>query len=266
MRSSARVLCLAFALAQLPLFGDRIGALDVLADKADAVVVGEIQSGQQAGRSITLVLSVVRAIKGDLAEGTLLDVSGEVRHSSTRVAIGKAGGLWFLQQNGNRWTFLPVMQSPVILEHGCFVEYVKTASSGPMATTLPPQTAGDKVALELVTALKQGTIDLRHSIVVEVINMMFGERAFITDLFRDLRAQSDPDLRLIGLNGLLKTEDQSSALAELADHVDLVTQFRRIPYLSMRICGILNPDPAVVAILGRISTRPDMQADRKSVV
>lgn len=254
------VLCLAVTTAQLPAFGDRLGALDELAGKADAIVVGEIQSGRQTGVSVTLVLSVVRTIKGDLPEGTLLDISGDLQSSFTRLAIGKEGGLWFMKQSGNRWTFLPVRQGPGLLEMCCFVPFVKTALSGPVEVTHLPQTVGDKVALELVTALKQGNIDLKHSNAAWIVYAMFGERPFITGLLRDLRAQSNQDLKFLGLNNLLKTEDQVSALVELANEVDLVERFRQLPLVGTRICGIHNPDPAVVAILGRISPRPDMQA------
>src|SRR3954454_6511065 len=38
------------------------GPTDVLADQADAVVVGNIQSGQQNGQSLAFMLSVVRTI------------------------------------------------------------------------------------------------------------------------------------------------------------------------------------------------------------
>ncbi len=252
--------CLTFAIALLPVFGDQVGALDRLADKADAVVVGEIQSGQQAGHSVTLVLLVVRAIKGDLANGTLLNVSGEVRNSLTAQLVGKTCGLWFLKQNDSRWTVLPVLQSPSLLDTGAFVPFLKTELGGPISTTLLPETVGDKVASELVTALKQGNLGGLQLHILSSTVTMFGERPFITDLFRALRAESDPNLKFIGLTGLLGTSDERSAMAEIADNVDSIAKLRGSTLLGRKICGNQNPDPAVVSSLGRISLYPGMAA------
>jgi len=49
--------------------------IDRLADRADAVVVADVQSGRQSGYAIAFVLSVVRTIKGDLLPGATVNVS-----------------------------------------------------------------------------------------------------------------------------------------------------------------------------------------------
>jgi len=253
-------LLLSLIVSQLPLFGERVGALDDLAGKADTIIVGQIQSGQQVGNSIAVVLSVVRVIKGTLMEGSLLDVSGEVRHPLSRSNIQSGRGLWFLKQSAGHWTFLPIMANPAFLEHGCFIPYIET-SLGPRRDDTLPQTDGDKVALEIVSSLREGRIDRKDPYIINwIIDVMLGQRPFITSLLRGLRAETNPDLHILGLTALLTTEDQISALAELAGNVNLLERIKQMPLAGIAICGITNPDSTVVSSLGRISVYDGLQA------
>jgi hypothetical protein len=47
---------------------------DALATQADAIVVGEVQSGQQTDRSLSFLLTISRVIKGNLVNGTTISV------------------------------------------------------------------------------------------------------------------------------------------------------------------------------------------------
>src|SRR5258708_27725981 len=59
--------CCFLAVSALICSGADKGLTDFMADKADAVVEGEVQSGQQSGRSAIFVLVVSRCLKGDVA-------------------------------------------------------------------------------------------------------------------------------------------------------------------------------------------------------
>jgi len=88
---------------------------------------------------------------------------------------------------------------------------------------------------------------------------MFGQRPFITGLLRDLRAEANPDLHILGLTALLTTEDQVSALVELSNNVSLLERIKQMPLVGIAICGITNPDSSVVSSLGRISVYDGLQ-------
>jgi hypothetical protein len=249
----------AFAVACPPGFGAEEGSTDWLARDADAVVVGETLSGAQTGNSFALVLSVTRTLKGDVAAGAAVDVVGSVRNSSTGVLQMKLYGLWFLKRAGDRWELLPVFPNCLTLNTGCFVPLSKTASPGTVATDSPPATTGDRVALELVAALEQGyTSPMQVDTLAWAFNGL-GRRPFVTGLCRILRANPDPELRFIGLTGMLGGPDETSALAEIADNVNLIPKLKASAVLVISLCGIRSTDPAAVLSLGRLSADPNTE-------
>src|SRR5438034_8179226 len=102
------------------------GPTDLLADQADAVVVAEVLSGQQTGYDVAFVLLITRTIKGGLAAGTAVNVSGGVRRSGSGSLRGHYG-LWFLKKAGGQWALLPVIQA-VALGTGTYIPLSKDAA------------------------------------------------------------------------------------------------------------------------------------------
>src|SRR5258706_587301 len=99
------------AVSALNCVGADKGLTDFMADKADAVVVGEVQSGQQSGRSAIFVLVVSRCLKGDVPSGTAINVRWDEAWPSRNVSLPAGYGMWFLQKAGNgTWTLVPVKQ------------------------------------------------------------------------------------------------------------------------------------------------------------
>jgi hypothetical protein len=246
----------AFAVACAPGFGVQEGSTDRLAGDADAVVIGETLSGVQTGNSVALVLSVIRAIKGDLAAGATLDVTGRVKLSLTGDLQSKHYGLWFLKRAGDHWAFIPVFPNCPTLNLGCFVPFSSTTSPGTVGTASLPATTGDRVALELVAALEQGyTSRSQLDTLARAFNGL-GRRPFVSGLCRILRANPDPELRFIGLTGMLGGPDETSALAEIADNVNLIPKLKASAVLVPTLCGIRSTDPAAVLSLGRLSADP----------
>jgi hypothetical protein len=253
------MLGVAFTVASLPGFGAEEGSTDWLARDADAVVIGETLSGVQTGNSVALVLSVTRAIKGEVPVGARLDVSGQTRFSWTGDLQSKDYGLWFLKRAGDGWELMSVVPNSFALDAGCFVPLSKTASPGTVATDSPPATAGDRVALELVATLEQGyTSPTQLDTLAWAFNGL-GRRPFVTGLCRILRANPDPELRFIGLTGMLTGPDETSALAEIADNVNLIPKLKVSAVLAISLCGIRSTDPAALLSLGRLSADPSTE-------
>jgi hypothetical protein len=123
------------------------GSTDDLADKADAVVVAQVQSGQQTGHTVAFVLSISRTIKGDLAPGSVINVSGSAGMPLNRTFQGQYG-LWFLQKAGGSWALLPLIQKNLLLEASGYVPLPKTGSPAAVSTPSPPATVYDRVAVE----------------------------------------------------------------------------------------------------------------------
>jgi hypothetical protein len=238
------------------------GPTDLLADKADAVVVGEVQSGQQTGNSAAFVLSIVRTIKGDLAAGDTINVSGTTGGQVNRTLQGDYG-LWFLRKSAAQWTFLSTSLSlgEGFLEGAGYLPLVKTISPLSVNTAMPPSTASDQMAVELVAAMQGYTSQSQLSALTREF-LGLGESALLPDLYHSLRASPNQELRFIGVRALLWGDEAPSALAEIANNLDLVADLRANFFVVPAVCGIRNPDPGAVQSLGKITSSADVAMGR----
>jgi hypothetical protein len=247
------------------------GPADLLADRSDAVVVAEVQSGQQTGRSVAFALSIVRTIKGDLTSGTTVDVAGTAGVSAGASGFRSLGGqygLWFLKKSGGQgaspWTFLPVSQG-ASWEISGYVPLLRTASPASIAAPAAPTTTGDRMAMELVAALEQYT-DAGQLYPVALSLSRIGESPLLPALYGVLRTNSDPELKFIGLSGLLGGAEESQALAEIAGNIDLARNLHTSPLLAMKISSVRSSGPEAVASLARIAASPDAGFERSAAV
>src|SRR5258708_3411970 len=175
------------------------GPASDLADKADAVVVAEVQSGEQAGQTVGFVLAISRALKGDLSAGTTINVSGTVGLSTNRSLRGQYG-LWFLKKAGGQWAFLPLIQGNGSLETAGYVPFPRTSSPASASLTSKPTTISDQMAIELVAAL-QGYSDPKQIYPIALTLSGIRRSAILSGLYSTLRASQDPQLKFIGLTG-----------------------------------------------------------------
>ena len=129
------------------------GATDILADNADAVVVGEVISGRQTGRTLAFILSVTRSIKGGLAPGEKLQVSGGPVLISYNGPIGAHFGLWFLKKMGTQWGYLPLIQHGAALDSSGYLPLSKVGPPKLAGNSPVPTTMNDQMAIEIVAAL-----------------------------------------------------------------------------------------------------------------
>ena len=215
------VFCLAVALtASSTAWADK-GETDRLADRADAVVVGELLSGKQAGQSLSFVLSVTRILKGDLTSGATVNVSGRTRLSLSGSLRGHYG-IWILQRTGTQWRLLPLLPGAAALETSGYLPVSKLSSPASVVTSSPPQTANDRIAIEMAAAIQSYT-DRK-----QLFNLAYGlqgatESGFLRDIYLSLRTNFDPEIRFIGLSRPFGPDDDLLTLAEIANNLDLDT-------------------------------------------
>jgi len=80
----------------------------------------------------------------------------------------------------------------------------------------------------------------------------------VPGVLQSLHASSDPELRFIGVLGLLTAPDDAAALSEIAGNLDLVSTLSSRTLLASSICGQLNTDAAAVKAIGAISASNDL--------
>src|SRR5258706_16310815 len=83
------------------------GLTDRLADQADVIVAGAVQSGRQNGKFISFALAVDRTIKGSVSSGQVLTVFWQSPWIFNRDLTVNYYGMWFLAKNSDgTWQLL----------------------------------------------------------------------------------------------------------------------------------------------------------------
>ena len=236
-------------LISLPLIGAGKGPTDYAANRADAVVVGEVKSGPQTGNS--LVLTIVRTIKGELSPGAAIGISTSTSACQSQATAGQFG-LWYLSKTGSQWAPLPPGTNNSKMP--CWVALSKNGSPAGMNSAAISLNYSDRIAIEIVTSLLADARPLNLHILGSKLQEI-EDSTVLPELYRQLRGNPDLDLRFLGLIGLLRGPQGTSALAEIADNVELIPKSRT--GICPAIWGIRNSDPAAVRSLGRIAVSPD---------
>lgn len=258
------VFCLAITLtASSSVWADK-GETDRLADRADAVVVGELFSGKQAGHSLSFVLSVTRILKGDLIGRATVNVSGRMGLSLSG-SLGGHYGIWFLQRTGTQWRLLPLLPGAAALETSGYLPISKLSSPAAVVTSSPPRTANDRIAIEMAAAIQS------YSDRKQLFTLAYGlqgatESGLLRDIYLSLRTSSDPEIRFIGLSRTFGPDDDLLTLAEIANNLDLVLKLQARGILVPSICGRTNSDPRAVQYLGRLAQSSDLAVQRCSAM
>ena len=196
---------------------------DQLIDSADAVIVGGTLSGQQTGNSVVLTLSVEKSIKGSIPSGSVLDVSWSCQWKANQDLKG-LHGLWFLKALGaNHWTILSPTQQRVPFQLAYYPTNKGVASMS-LAASMNAATSSDFVAAELGSALQAYTDPTQLSHLSQGL-LSLGQSGVSERLYNQLRTSSDPELKVIGLAGLVRAGDVT-ALSEMARSMDLLPRLR----------------------------------------
>lgn len=251
-----RVLAFLFValLAMLPTLVGQNSPSRRLVDRADAVVIGEVLSGHHAGRTATCTLIVRRTVKGRLLPNDRMNLSWTSGFSYDDDLTGRYG-LWFLNESAaGSWSLLHVKRdSPYLPLSKSGSERIAIPTGVPV---LPPaETAEDRMGAELVLALQayRTPQDIRAA-ASELVALE--NTPFVGSLFKVLRANVDPELKAIGLAGMLKRNDVT-ALIEIAGNIDQLSKVQARPLVLSAIMSRRDVSPEAIQALGKISSSSD---------
>lgn len=252
MRNCFNTLSALFALAAIPALQGEKRTTDRLLDEAQAVVVAEVQSGQQVGYSAAFTLSVVRTLKGSFGPGDTINVAWGSTLTANKSLKGDYG-LWFLSQAavGGPWTLKGVLQGQYPFEFAYF-PLPKASSLASLNTVARPKTVNDQAASELAAALEAYT-DPSQIYHLALGFLSIGESDAAPVIYGALRAHPDPEIRFIGLAGLIRSNDPT-ALGEVASNIEQVPNLQARGLLASAISGRRDTDPVAISQIGRIAS------------
>jgi hypothetical protein len=255
----------------MPYIGLCYGPIDKVAQQADAIVVAEVQTGTQTGRSASLVLSVTRVLKGSMQNGDAVTVLWSSGQSGSRNLTGSYG-LWFLKRAANTtWYLLSLANGQIPIELA-YLQLAKGATNSISSASDGQPPIGDLIALEISGALPQhpNTTQL-FGLATTLLGL--AETPTTLSVLRPLRVSSDPELRFLGLAGLVGTGDWSplagsatnlnparlaearSALAAIANDIDTLGRLAAGPGLvGHAVAVVRDSDSGSVAALGKIAS------------
>ena len=263
MKNEGTVLRLVFSLATMTAFASAsvsdVGLTDRLAERADIIVAGQVQSGRQNGNFISFALAVDRIIKGNVAKGEVLTVVWETSWTGNR-DLGGNYGLWFLGRNSDgSFGLLPTTQGRPHFDTAYFA--LSPTNPPPSSDPNIPQTMSGHIMLELLTGMQH------YKDVEQLRNLLHGIGGIVdpsrVNIFRALSASSDQELKFIGLAGLIGDHEHPDlvALTQLANQASVIPSLKTREFAIGAIGSILNGDPAVIQALATFaaSRDPDMQ-------
>lgn len=231
-----------------------------LNEKADAVVVGEVQSGTQHGRQVTFFLTVTRTIKGDIQNGTTLNVLCEWVKFEGGGDVGFHYGLWFLKRNGpDAWVVLPTTESPSGFPN-TYIPLSKTNAPAGRISNSKPASVSEGIADELQYVIEH-YVDL-HQLNI-ALEGLFDDTDAVTRkrVFRELSANKDPELKFIGFGGLLLM-NEPGAFEQIAANADSIGGLKMSRYPVGAIAYVRDGSPATVRTLGKLSLSSNAAVQR----
>lgn len=247
------MVCLLVFGASSPRLDAQKRGADRVADGLDAVVVGEIVSGQTTGNSANFVLAIDRTIKGSLLPNDHANVSWT---SSVRQGVNFKGayGMWFLRQAGpGQWN---VMQP---LNGFQYLPVSKTNSPSaialPSGVTAQPASIGDQMAAEMFAAL-QAHPDRSHIAALSQMFLASDATPFTKAMYGVLRASPDPELKFTGLMAMLRQNDLT-ALAEIANNLSLIPNLAIRHLVLLAVGARQDSTPEAVQVFGKFATSQD---------
>jgi len=236
-----------------------------LADQADAILVGEVQSGHQSGNSLAFTLNVVRTVKGSALPGSLLNVSGSCTQSTTRDLTGTFG-MFFLGKTGTgQWTLLPVARGTGLAFESASYQIPRTSSPTSIGMSQLASSTNDLIALELAAGIQAYTGPPHNYGLYQMEAGLMGlpVSRVLQDLLQTLRASSNPEARFLALASALRGGD-ASALGEVAAGVALLPQLAARAFVIPQIYGQRNSDSASVGYLAQVAASPDATVQRSA--
>lgn len=247
---------------------------------AQAVVVGDLLSGQaaEANRNVTVtaVLRVRRSLSGPLEPGAEIQIAWDyqtrgVWPAADTQTVRPVSGIWMLSRNGANWAPQPMTLSVPGAIGGVYLP----CAPGPLPAEAyyPPDAALDeKFAQELGAGLAAAAATAGGQLRIEPLGPGMGFRMkqpamqfkqwaewlwrlrpdAALPVFRRFATAQEPNLKMIGLSGLVAQNDAGALTAIEQNLPDLAVTVE-----ADRLGKSLKPDflrknPASIHILGRL--------------
>lgn len=165
----------------------------------------------------------------------------------------------FLKQSDQGWAFLPLIQRGALLETAGYIPLVKTTSPGAIAQPLPgAATLGDRMALEIAAAIQAYTGPA--GLYYQALHLLrIADSPFSPSLYATLASNPDPQVRFIGLAGLLAGPGKGEALAKIAADAVLIPGLRTRSLVELAIAAVRSSDPVTIQALGSLSTSSNQE-------
>lgn len=222
-----------------------------LPDKADAIVVGEVQSGHMNGTEVTFYLTVTRTIKGEIAKGAALSVSWDSRRYRGGGDVGVHFGLWYLQSSGqDRWTVLPPTEGPTSFSR-IYIPLSKSDGPENRGSASKPSNVSQGIAEELSYAVEHSR-DPDH--LRRAAHGLFdiSDEGIRMHTFQNLRMSGDLEVKFVGLTGLVMSKD-IPALEQIAQNATVIPKLTTSDLVRGAIAQVRDGSSAAVQALGKIS-------------
>ncbi len=248
--------------------------------EADAVVVGEIASGQLTESDgqvhSSAVLQVRRTLSGALLPGTQAPLSWSfpIRGMWPKVQpqpIPHAGGLWLLKRAGDSWAPIPVVLSVPGALGGVFLP-VPAGALNPEYFYAPDSALEAKIAMEMGSALESAAAAEGAKLNLEASPNPLGVRLSQAQVqFRDwcrwldrlppdallplqrrFASSSQPSLQALGLIGLIRRGDSGALLQFEKDFPTLAVTPAALDLATHLPQELVQKDPAALQAVGRM--------------
>jgi hypothetical protein len=236
---------------------------DVLSNQADAIIVAEVQNGQQAGRQVSMALAIERVIKGTLPVGTSVNVRWDASWPPVKAVLPAYYGVWFLTATSSgHWVLLPVRDGRIPVQLAYFPLSKSNAPSN-ASGTLSATSVIDRMALELSTAIEHYT-DVDELIRVSSGLVQISDTPVTIDIYRRLSTSADPEIRALGLGALITKTNDAVAIAELVKDLDRIANLRMGSFALNAIRYLRDPSPNTIDALSKVASSKNPAAQRSA--
>ena len=248
-----RLLICAAALAVVASAGP-VGLVDLnrVLDRSSIVVVASVAEGGQAGTTASVVLEVLRTLKGSIGAGVL---TAEISVSSEFAARRPLAGLqaiWFLAADGpGAYRVLPAMVGSVPLEHTLLPALKELPSSwAPPASATPLE----KLLRELAASVEAKGDSLAGLTSEYLCQVPAAPASSLSGLYRRMLSSSAPAVSSAGLAGLIRSGDVEG-LATLKSKLSQRAEIQAARPLAQAVCEYYDGDAGGLAILAEFASR-----------
>ncbi len=239
--------------------GSSVASIERLIATADMIVVAGIIQGTAVDGPVSASLGVEEVIKGTAQAGdTITVIWNEPPFASSRRELQKGGrGLFFLERppGGGPWRILPATKGFAIFEMTYY--YLPAGQRPAEFRPAPASTVADRVFLPLAWATAAGHPgSLMRGIQRDLEPDFTGalRSPAVREVFRRFASSNTPRLRSMGLRSSLRDGEITSLVSFESGQRDLQGTAYWEQLVERLRFDFTNPDPAAVAILGRLTT------------